>query len=129
MILFYAAENNHVVETLERQLAPYKVARCISFSTAEKRLRKPGHGMQIALMIVRNSEEMDRINAMRNLVRDVKLILVLPAHDSDMVARAHKLGPRFIAYADNGYDQVGIVLEKMMGVSTNNSQTGGQSVL
>jgi len=114
VILFYAAENNRVVETLEHQLAPHKVARCVSFSTVEKRLRKPGHGMQVALMIVRNSEEMDWINAIHNLVRDVKLILVLPAPDSAMVARAHKLGPRFIAYADNGYDQVGAVLEKML---------------
>jgi hypothetical protein len=114
VILLYAAENNRVVETLERKLAPYKVARCVSFSTVEKRLRKPGHGMQVALMIVRNGEEMDLIHAIHNLVRDVKLILVLPTHDKTMVARAHKLGPRFIAYADNGYDQVGAVLEKML---------------
>ncbi len=126
MILFYAAENNRVVETLEHQLAPYKVARCVSLRTVEKRLRKPGNGMRVALMIVRNSEEMDQVNGIHNLVRDVKLILVLPGHDSAMVAQAHKLGPRFIAYADNGYDQVGAVLEKIMGVSTKNSRTGRQ---
>jgi hypothetical protein len=126
VILLYAVENNRVVETLEHQLAPYKVARCVSLSTVEKRLRKPGHGMQVALMIVRNGDEMDQVNAIYNLVRDVKLILVLPTHDKVMVAQAHKLGPRFIAYADNGYDQVGAVLEKMMGVSTKNSQSGKQ---
>ena len=126
MILFYAAEDNPVVQTLEQQLASHRVVRCVSFNTVEKRLRKPRHGMKVALMIVRNSEEMDRIDAVHNLVRDLKLILVLPGHDSAMVARAHKLGPRFIAYADNGYDQVGAVLEKIMGVSIKNSRTGRQ---
>ena len=114
MILFYAAKNNGVVETLEQQLVPYRVVRCVSFSTMEKRLRKPGHGLQVALMIIRNSEEMDQVNSIANLVRDIKVILVLPARDSAMVARAHKLGPRFIAYADNGYDKVGAVLERML---------------
>ncbi len=70
--------------------------------------------MEVALMIVRNSKELDRIDAVHNLVRDLKLILVLPGHDHAMVARAHRLGPRFVAYADNGYNQVAIVLEKML---------------
>jgi hypothetical protein len=114
VILFYAAENDHVARSLEQQLAQYQVTRCVSLSTVERRLRRPGHGLQVALMIVHNSEEMARVHAFDNLVRDVKLILVLPSHDSTMVACAHKLGPRFIAYADNGYDQVGAVLEKML---------------
>ena len=114
MILFYAAANDRVVQTLEQQLEPFRVIRCVSFSSVEKRLRKPGHGLQVALMIVRNSEEMARIYDLDSLVRDVKLVLVLPSHDSAMVASAHKLGPRFIAYMDNGYDQVGAVLEKML---------------
>ena len=114
MILFYAAANDHVVQILEQQLAPYKATRCVSFGCVERCLRKPGHGLQVALMIVGNNEEMARIHTLDNLVRDVKLILVLPSHDSAMVASAHKLGPRFIAYMDNGYDQVGVVLEKML---------------
>jgi len=124
VILFYAAENNRVVGTLEQQLIPYRVHRCFSFSTVEKRLRRPGHGFFVAVMIVRDNEEMDQINAIGNLIRDVKLILILPVHDRAMVSKAHKLGPRFIAYADNGYDKVGAVMEKMMGAAHNNSQTG-----
>ena len=114
MILFYAAANDRVVQTLEQQLEPYKVTRCVSFSSVERCLRKPGHGLQVALMIVGDNAEMARLHTLDSLVRDVKLILVLPSHDSAMVASAHKLGPRFIAYMDNGYDQVGAVLEKML---------------
>ena len=114
MILFYAAENNSVVRTLEQQLVPYNVARCVTISAMEKRLRKPGHGLQVALILVRSGKEMDHVEEIQHLVRDLKVILVLPGHHSAMVAWAHKLAPRFIAYSDNGYEQVGAVLEKML---------------
>jgi hypothetical protein len=89
----------------------------------EKRLRKPRHGLDLALLMIRNTQEMDRFDSIHNLVRDVKLILVLPNHDSAMVAWAHRLGPRFIAYTDNGCDQVGAVLEKMMAAARKNVET------
>ena len=114
MILFYAAENTRAVDSLRRRLAPYKVSQCISIGAVEKRLRKPHHGVWVVLMILSNSEELDQIAAIYSLVRDVKLVLVLPVHDNAMVARAHKFCPRFIAFADNGCDHVGAVLEKMM---------------
>ena len=49
--------------------------------------------------------------------RDLRLVLVLPGRDPKMVVMAHKLAPRFIAYADNGYEQIGAVLEKMIDAS------------
>lgn len=114
MILFYAAEDTSVVDSLRHQLAPYKVSQCISIGAVEKRLRKPSHGVHVVLMILSNGEELDQLAAIHGLVRDVKLVLVLPVQDNAMVDRAHKLGPRFIAFADNGCDQVAAVLQKMM---------------
>ena len=114
MILFYATEDNSVVQTLERQLVPYGVIRCLSISAMEKRLRKPGHGLQVALILIHSSKEMDQIQAIRHLVRDLKVILVLPGHDQALIAGAHMLGPRFIAYSDNGHELVGPVLQKML---------------
>ncbi len=114
MILFYATERNRVVKTLEAQLADYKMVRCRSLDTMVKRLRKPRHGLEVALIIVNNIEEMIRISEIQNLVRDMRIVIVLPRHDEQMVAWGHKLGPRFIAYADNGYEQAGAVLKKML---------------
>jgi len=114
VILFYAAQNNQVVKTLERQLAEYRVARCRSFSTMEKRLKKPRHGLEIVLMVVDRFEELDHVHENQALMRDLRLVLVLPDRDSKMVSQAHKLTPRFIAYADHGFEQIGAVMEKMV---------------
>jgi hypothetical protein len=69
----------------------------------------------VALLVVSaRDDEMAQLSTIRNLFRDLRLVMVLPRRDDEVVAWAHKLGPRFIAYADNGYDQVGAVLEKLM---------------
>ncbi len=114
MILFYAAQNNQVIDTVERQLAEYRVARCRSFSTMEKRLKKPRHGLEIVLAVVNRFEELDHIQEIQALMRDLRLVLVLPNRDSKMVSHAHKLAPRFIAYADHGFEQIGAVVKKMV---------------
>ena len=114
MILFYAADNNRVVETLEHQLADYRINRCRCFDTMVKRLRTPRHGLEVALVVVTGRDEMAHLSGIRNLFRDLRLVVVLPRRDDGTVAWAHTLGPRFIAYADNGYQQVGAVMEKMI---------------
>jgi len=117
VILFFAAQNNRVVEALEHQLSDFKVARCRSFNTLEKRLRKPRHGLAIALMVVDDFSELTRIEEIQSLMRDLRLLLVLPSRDARMVSHAHRLAPRFIAYADHGCDQIGAVIKKMTGAS------------
>jgi hypothetical protein len=113
VILFYAAQDNLIVKTLERQLAGYKVARCRAFSTMESRLRKPNHGLEIVLMVVDDLKEMGGIEEIEGLMRDLRLVLVLPDRDVQLVSQAHKLAPRFIAYADQDTEQVGAVMKRM----------------
>lgn len=113
MILFYAAQTNRIVETIEQQLAGYKVARCRTFKTMEKRLRKPRHGLEIALVVVENIQDIASIEEIQGIMRDLRLLLVLPERHPHMVSQAHRLAPRFIAYADLGPEQIVAVLKKM----------------
>ena len=113
MILFYAAENSRVVETLKSLLTGFRIKRCRSVSTLANCLRKPCHGLEIGLLVVGSPEEMVQIGKHQALFRDLRLVLVLPSRDPKLVDQAHKLTPRFIAYADNGYEQIGAVLDKI----------------
>ncbi len=113
MILFYARQNDRVVETLQKQLAGLKILRIRTVNSLTTRLRKPCHGLVIALVVIRNREEMIQFTEFQNLIRDLRLVLVLPGRDDEMVSMAHKLGPRFIAYADNGFEQAVAVVRKM----------------
>lgn len=121
MILFYAAQNDCVVETLGKQLSRYKVARCRSMDTVERRLRKPRHGLEIALVVVDGDQVINRLYEIQCLFRDLRLVLVLPDREAHMVSRAHKLTPRFIGYADQRMEPIGAVIGKMMGASVQRS--------
>jgi hypothetical protein len=119
MILFYAAQRSRVVEIMEQsvaeQLPGRPVIHCRSLSVLEQRLRRPRHDIEVILISVGDAIEMRQLNSMRSLLLDLRLVLVLPRRDPDIIAWAHKLVPRFIAYADSGYEQVVPVLEKMVG--------------
>ncbi|MDA8139297.1 MAG: hypothetical protein M0036_11655 [Desulfobacteraceae bacterium] len=121
MILFYAAENNPVVEALEQivagEIPTRPLIRCRSLNVLEQRLRRPRNDIDVILISVNDAIEMRQLNAMRALLIDLRLVMVLPWRDEDIIAWAHKLGPRFIAFADNGYEQVGPVLRKMFGAA------------
>ena len=118
MILLYVADRHQALEQVERLVAEYAFGRpvihCRSLSALEMRLRRPHHLIELVLICVGDSMEMVRLTEMRPLLLDSRLVMVLPSHDVDMVAWAHKLGPRFIGYADSGCQAAGAVLDKML---------------
>lgn len=118
MILFYAAERNRVVESLEQMLTEtlsrHPLVHCRSLQVLEQRLRRPCHDVEVLLISVADAIEMRHLIGMRSLLLDMRLVMVLPGRDEDIIAWAHKLSPRFIAYADSGHEQVAAVLDKML---------------
>jgi hypothetical protein len=118
MILFYAAERDRVVTTLEgimaQRMPQRHLVHCRSLALLEKRLRRPHHKVEILLLYVADAIEIRHLSAMRPLLVDIRLVIVLPDRNADIIAWAHKLSPRFIAYADDGLEQAGGVVEKML---------------
>lgn len=117
MILLYAAQNSCVVESLKALLSGFRIKQCGSIKALVNSLRKPCHGLELGLLVVGSSDEMDEVMGIQSLIRDLRLVLVLPGRDPKMVVQAHKLSPRFIAYADNGIEQISAVLGKMIGAT------------
>lgn len=125
MLLFYTAQKNRVVDALEsllvNHLPPHKVSYCNALDVLEKRLRRPRRDLKILLLCVFDAIEMAKLAELRYLLMDLRLLLVLPSRDDTTVAWAHQFGPRFIAYADTGVDQISAVLEKMINTMTHSN--------
>jgi hypothetical protein len=128
MILFYAANGHQMKDSIPRLMVEHQFNQPVmpfdSLEALEVRLRRPHLDVDIILICVGDAIEMVKLTQMRSLLIDKRIVMVLPRREPDMVAWAHKLGPRFIAYADTSENQVAGVLGKML-----NKPTGPRNLL
>jgi len=118
MILFYAANGHQMKESIPRLMVDHQFNQPVmpfdTLDALEVRLRRPHIDVDIILICVGDAIEMVKLTQMRSLLIDKRIVMILPRREPDMVAWAHKLGPRFIAYADTSENQVAGVLGKML---------------
>ena len=88
---------------------------CASLNALDKYLRQPIGVSPIGILIPSDDGELAALIGMRHLLRDMRLILILPGNRTlDMASSSpHMLHPRFISYADGDLSDVTAVLSKM----------------
>ena len=79
-------------------------------------LRHPKAGYRIALLVARNSQELDEYLSLRDLLKltDTSVILVLPDFEKPTLAKGHKLYPRFTSHVESDFEDVAAALAKML---------------
>jgi hypothetical protein len=86
-----------------------------------RRLCRPRYGLAIAVLVAATGEELGELLAMRDLLADLRLILVLPDRNRETIAAGHRMAPRFISYVDSGIEEVEAVLEQMLQYNRNHT--------
>lgn len=79
-----------------------------------RRLRQHIFDLDIAVLLATTKEELKDILSLRDLLSDVRSILVLPDRERDTNAQGHTLGSPFITYADGNFVELVAVLTKML---------------
>ena len=100
-----------LIETLvpREEIEIYKTIDSLSY-----RLRQPIFDLDIAVLLATTKEELEDILSLRDLLSDVRSVLVLPDREADTNAQGHTLSPRFITYADSDFVELAAVLSKML---------------
>ena len=117
-LLFYTNVMHEAGERLRgviETLVPYErieIHRTIDSLTL--RLHQPGDNPAVAVILVGSKEELSGILALRDLLWDARIILILPDREDDTVAGGHALRPRLLTYADGNFVEVAAVLGKML---------------
>ena len=74
--------------------------------------------MMVALVLpyklATTKEELSGILSVRELLVDVRIILVLPDQDKDSIKKGHTMWPRFLTYASSDFSDAAAVLRKMI---------------
>jgi hypothetical protein len=84
------------------------------------RLRLPGRMHNVAVLFAATRKEFDDILSIRDLLRDLRIIIVLPDSDPNTICNAHSLRPRFLTFVSHDFEDLGAVLMKMLGISNSN---------
>lgn len=117
-LILYQTTNNgpgerllKVINTLvpEKQKEIYTTINSLAF-----RLRQTRYDLALAVLLTTSRKELLDILSLRDLLLDVRIILILPDREYDTVLKGHTLYPRFLSYADSDFKDVAAVLGKML---------------
>lgn len=110
----YARDADYAVNALLDKLQSLDCGKnmevCRSLACLAQRLKEPTFDRELAVIVVASREELDGLLAIRELLQDLRIILVLPDHENDTVSQGHKLSPRFVSYMDRDFWDVVAVL-------------------
>ncbi|HVO67929.1 MAG TPA: hypothetical protein VMT12_15740 [Syntrophales bacterium] len=77
-------------------------------------LRQPRNEVTLAILLASSKEDLINLLSIRDLLSDMKIILILPDSDPETVAKGHMLRPRFLTYCDSDFVDVAAVLSLMV---------------
>ena len=118
-ILVYYTDNQDAGETLrqviEKSVQDEKIEVYREIGALSERLRRPSFDLSVAVLFCCSKNDLLEVLTLQNLLKDVRVILILPDDDVDTLAKGHALGPRFLSYRDGGFQDVAGVLSRMIG--------------
>jgi hypothetical protein len=121
-LLLYTPVSKGFGEQLQREIGELIPLNDIevyrSIKNLSDRLRQCAHDLSIAVLHAARREDLADILSIRDLLRDVRIILVLPDRDESTIAKGHTLRPRFLSYTDGGLTDVFSVLKKCLATYT-----------
>jgi hypothetical protein len=123
-VLYFASVVDGIggkLEAVVESLVPMKEIEVYrKLDDVTHRLRQYRNNLTLAVIFAANQAELANILSLGELLRDLRVILVLPDRERDTIKKGHTLRPRYLAYADGDFSDVAAVLNKMLGIQQNN---------
>lgn len=99
---------------VEAFVADHKAEICRTVSSLSARLRKRKYDLDIAVLVTEDENELDELLAIRELLDDLRIILVLPDEEKETVSKGCALYPRFLTCVDSDFTAITDVLNNML---------------
>ena len=116
-LLFYSSgedQNDKRLEAAVRKSIPEsQFAYFNSLEDFRERLQRPVEPDSIAVLSASNRQELRRMQALRELLPEIYVILVVPDRKKGTIELAHLLLPRFLSQIESDFTDLGKVVNKM----------------
>lgn len=117
-VIFFLPESTSVLERFQglvelvNSQAEAVVTRTIDDLTHN--LRQPKHDLAFVVFFTCSKQELLNIIDLSGLLKDVRIIIVLPDRDTDTIRMGHKLYPRFLTDIEDKSNTLELVINKML---------------
>ena len=116
-LLFYSGGEDQNAKRLEAavlQVIPEsRVAFFKRLADFRQRLQMPVEPDSIAVLSASNRQELQQMQALRELLPEIYVILVIPDRKKSTIELAHLLLPRFLSQIDDDFTDLSQVVNKM----------------
>ena len=72
------------------------------------------YDISVAVLLAASRAELMEMICLEDLLSELRLVLILPDSQPEILRKAHLLHPRFIAAGDSDYRHLGGIIKKMM---------------
>jgi hypothetical protein len=105
---------NKLNKLIETDLPGVEMAVYKSIDDLSQSLRRPTGNSGVAILLISNQEDLKNILSIGYLFQNIRIILLVPSKEAEIVALAHRLRPRFLTDINTDLAEVTAVLKKML---------------
>jgi hypothetical protein len=87
---------------------------CRDMETLVQLLRTTRRADTIGMILTLDLPELKALLDIKNLFRDIPLVVILPDRNAETVAMGHSLSPRYLDFLDGDFREVAEILSKMI---------------
>ena len=99
--------------TIESSAINKKIEIYRRIDSLSQKLREPIYDIDISIIMIPNAKQLSKILLLKERLREINTILILPDRETNTISLAHKFYPRYISFSDSDFKDIGEVLKKM----------------
>ena len=104
----------NVLNDLRGQYDGHNTVYLPALDDVEAYLRQPSHLDELLVLMPKDRKELDDLVAIGDLMRDAKLVLVLPEDDPGINEQSHLMRPRYVTYNDCDPSHLMLVVDRLL---------------
>jgi len=104
---------DHLLRIIRKAIPDHAIEIFSSVGDLSERLHRPRLDVSVAVLYAASRAELMEMIYLGDLLGELRVVLILPDGEPDILEKAYDLRPRFVAAAESDFKHLGSILQKM----------------